>query len=96
MGMYNEVFKDCPKCNHRCEVQIGQIVLGFGEFNLDDPNSLADKLTGAEIVELGRMLKDKTFWCVESQGGCGTHFTAFGETHEMRMALASQFFGNGE
>lgn len=35
MGMYNEVFDTCPQCGkHTGYMQIGQIVLGFGEFDI--------------------------------------------------------------
>lgn len=53
MGMYNEVFKSCPHCKSGSGyMQIHQIVLGFGGFNLDNPESIARQLNKDEIVEL--------------------------------------------
>lgn len=36
MGMYNEVFYNCPKCGGTGYMQIGQIVLGFEGFDRQD------------------------------------------------------------
>ena len=37
MGMFNEVFDNCPDCGrHTGYLQIRQIVLGFGNFDLAD------------------------------------------------------------
>jgi len=52
MGMYNEVFKRCPHCNGRGYMQIHQIVLGFGGFHLDSPQSIVDELNIDQIKEL--------------------------------------------
>jgi len=62
MSMYNEVYRKCPECNTNCEIQISQIVLGFGEFNLDNPMSLIH-LTVKELKMLKECVKDKKFYC---------------------------------
>ena len=59
MGMYNEVFKRCPYCGGRGVMQISQIVLGFGEFNLDDPEDIASRLSQDDVCELIRMVKEE-------------------------------------
>jgi len=59
MGMYNEVFKACPECHSSAIMQIPQITLGFGGFNLDDPESIAKELTPEEIDQLIEYVKDK-------------------------------------
>ena len=64
MGMYNEVFKSCPECGSICMIQIGQVVLGFGGFNLDDPNHYTiQELNQNEKRELAESVSDKTFYC---------------------------------
>lgn len=52
--MYNEVFKKCPKdnCDGFGYMQIHQIVLGFGRFNLDNPESLSKELNIEQLKEL--------------------------------------------
>lgn len=63
MGMYNEVFKKCPHCKDGVGyVQIGQIVLGFGGFDLDRPDSL-DELTVDQLKDLKEVLKNEYFNC---------------------------------
>lgn len=90
--MYNEVFKKCPNCENRCEKQIGQIVLGFGGFNLDDTDSLAEQLTDDQLVELKEALKGERFWCQIDEGGCGTSFM-LGTQDDDRKKLAKRLFG---
>jgi len=58
MGMYNEVFKLCPKCQCNAIMQIPQIVLGFGGFHLDDPESIAEKLSPEDVDQLIEYVKD--------------------------------------
>jgi hypothetical protein len=68
MGMYNEVFKRCPRCGKSCETQISQVVLGFGNFDLDTLYNVQD-LTTLEQLDLCEKLDDEIFYC-----GCGTKF----------------------
>ena len=68
MGMYNEVRKTYVYCGALCEIQIPQIVLGFGEFNLNDSNSLRI-LIYEQLLSLRSYLKDKKFYC-----NCGNFF----------------------
>jgi len=70
MGMYNEVFKKCPKCGKFGYMQISQIVLGFGGFYLDYPESLAKQLDIDEIKLLFERVEDDGFLCE-----CGNYFT---------------------
>jgi transcription elongation factor Elf1 len=72
MGMYNEVYKRCAKCGEMCDICISQIVDGFGEFYLDDPQSIAEKLTLGEIKSLHAFLSGENFHCVN----CGASFSA--------------------
>lgn len=88
MGMYNEVYKSCAECGARCEVQIHQIVLGFGEFNLDDPEDIADKLTESQIHELRDALSEKTFSC----DNCTWHFSPFKDA-KSKYDIAEDYFG---
>lgn len=68
--MHNEVFMNCPKCNKICEAHISQVVLGFGEFNLDTGYNIED-LTLSEFEHLQQCLKDVEFWC------CGNSFKPY-------------------
>jgi hypothetical protein len=64
MGMYNEVYKKCPNCTGYGYMQIGQIVLGFGEFYLDSPEDIAKRLSMDEIKLLKEAVEDsKWFFC---------------------------------
>lgn len=51
MGMFNEVHKKCPDCGHKATMQIQQITLGFGNFDLDNPSSM-DELSVEELYLL--------------------------------------------
>lgn len=84
MGMYNDVFKKCPHCEEGTGyMQIQQVVLGFGGFNLDDPKSL-NNLTLNELSELRSAVVDHYFRCIgkwdpllgreEDSVGCGQAF----------------------
>ena len=61
--MYNEVFKRCPKedCNGLGYMQIHQIVLGFGGFYLDSPESIARELDKEQVIELKEAV-ERTGW----------------------------------
>lgn len=55
--MYNEVFKKCPHCSNGAGyMQISQIVLGFGGFDLDRPETLSE----LDLEEL-KMLRESVF-----------------------------------
>lgn len=70
MGMFNEVFKKCPRCSGgRAMAQISQVVLGFGGFNLDEPDRLAEELELKELRKLEEAVKDEWFEC-----SCGHRF----------------------
>jgi len=62
MGMYNEVTKKCADCGAACTVQIGQIELGFGGYDLDDP-STTSHLSRLEKEELADFVSNEKFRC---------------------------------
>ena len=93
MGMYNEIYKNCPRCGKRCEQQISQVVLGFGCFDLDNPQDLAGRLTSEELYDLHERAMKETFWCRFDENGCGHHFM-LGSQDSDREALTSELFGN--
>ncbi len=72
MGMYNECFKRCVKCGVQNEIQISQVVLGFGGFDLDDPPDLAEKLNESELRKLRSIVEDEYFRC----RSCGYDYSA--------------------
>lgn len=88
MGMYNQVFKNCPDCGCQCELQIRQVVLGFGGFFLDNPSALAD-FTMEELTEVKEQVKDKLFYCEE----CGNNFPAVGKKQEPDLEAIKELFG---
>jgi len=80
MGMYNEVFKSCPECGTQCEIQIPQVVLGFGGFNLDNLDTLK-QLSEKEVLTLKDYLSDETFWCEK----CNNPFSYDSEKEEDKI-----------
>lgn len=62
MGMFNEVFKKCPQCENLVEKQIPQVVLGFAEFHLDDPDS-TKALSPEEKEQLKKILDGQAWNC---------------------------------
>lgn len=75
MGMYNEVFCKCPRCGGRGYMQISQIVLGFGGFDLDNYHTL-DDLDIDHIMELRARVLNKDFVCDD----CGNIFNPYRDT----------------
>lgn len=65
MGMFNEVFKTCPHCKGSGYMQIPQIVDGFGGFNLDFPENIAEQLSLKEITLLKRYVEQERFFICE-------------------------------
>ena len=82
MGMYNEVFKKCPNCSSGIGyMQIHQIVMGFGGFNLDDPGTMSD-LSLSQLKDLKETVYDEPFSCggglrqerIDEENMCGMSF----------------------
>lgn len=83
--MFNEVFDVCPHCSkHSGYLQIDQLVLGFGEFDLADLATLKSRydtgnLTAANLQDLAAALtrSDAIFSCREGNSSdtssTGTH-----------------------
>ncbi len=94
MGMYNEVFKMCPKCNETCCIQISQIVLGFGGFDLNRPSTL-EELTVSELQQLKAVLVDEQFYCTDEDTGCGNTFSALGGDETEKLKLIDELTGGG-
>lgn len=63
MGMYNEVWCGCPECRTGFGyMQIPQVVLGFGNFDLDDPTTL-EELEINEEERFYRYVREDNFIC---------------------------------
>lgn len=77
MGMYNEVFCNCPACGGTGYMQIGQIVLGFGGFNLNDYSTLED-LSEEDLLELRARILKENFICQD----CGHVFNPYMEKNK--------------
>ncbi len=89
MGMYNEVFVRCPKCSHNGYMQITQIVLGFGNFHLNNFETLRN-LNEEELITLKeRVLEDK-FKCENKN--CGNWFNPYTEKSEIKLKLIDSLF----
>ena len=86
MGMYNEVWKRCPECGHSAYMQIPQMVLGFGNFNLDEPESIAEQLSEDEILQLFEYIKGDKFECE-----CGNYFSLNEKNIDKKMKLIKKF-----
>jgi len=71
MGMFNEVYKRCPECGGRGEMQISQIILGFGEFDLDNKEDIADRLDKYHIRRLVARVKEREWFTCRM---CGNEF----------------------
>jgi hypothetical protein len=63
MGMYNEVYKRCPGCGECCYMQIPQVVLGFGEFDLDNPRYAIADLNQQEKKSFAEYVNQRHFYC---------------------------------
>lgn len=69
MGMYNEVFDECPQCGKRSGyLQISQLVLGFGEFDIADLAYLKKRydrgdLTADDLQRLAAAIEGEVFCC---------------------------------
>lgn len=96
MGMYNEVFKRCPieGCGGLGYMQIHQIVLGFGGFHLDSPESVAEQLDFEQIQELKEAVEsNKWFVCDE----CHESFSICPEEDKQaKIDLVNSIGGNGK
>ena len=80
MGMYNEVYANCPECNRKCMIQIPQIVLGFGEFDLDNLQTFWS-LTDDKIEQIRDCIKKEFFFCKE----CGCYFNPLQKDRASRI-----------
>lgn len=83
MGMYNEVYKKCPICGKSGTLQISQIVLGFGCFDLDNPQSIIEDFkeqgcSNQRIKELLNSLKERVEFALRNyesfECSCGNRF----------------------
>jgi sarcosine oxidase delta subunit len=96
MGMFNRVYARCPECGKRGEMQIHQIVLGFGDFNIDHPEDLARALDEDKLVELHAAILGEDFVCTgyEDWGepGCGHVFNPIKPSVNDRIDLARKLF----
>lgn len=64
MGMYNEVHKRCYNCGAKYTLQIPQVILGFGNFDLDYPDaSSIQQLTHEQKLELKKYVEEYSFYC---------------------------------
>lgn len=63
--MFNEVYVPC-ECGSKACAQISQVVLGFGEFNLSEPETYSN-LDEDEKSRLFKLAKEAHFHCE----GCG-------------------------
>lgn len=89
MGMYNIVYKRCPQCDGSCNIQIPQIELRFGGFDISDPAALAKCMTKEKLIELREAIGDSKFYCA-----CGNVFTVSDDDCQERIELAKKLFGS--
>lgn len=73
MGMFNEVHKNCYNCGARCTIQIPQVTMGFGNFDLEQPNSdNIQDLTREQKLELKEYVEEESFYC--GHDSCNSSF----------------------
>jgi len=60
--MYNEVWASCPKCGEKCYIQISEVVLGFGNFDLNDLSTF-DNSTDDEVRQVKELVIEEDFVC---------------------------------
>lgn len=106
VGMYNEVYCTCPKCGKRGYMQIEQIVLGLGGFDLNDENTLTE-LDEEKLIKLSNAVNQDKFECRvdpvsatenvltgKSDEGCGWFFnpvTGFGYENQSNNMMKQLF-----
>lgn len=88
MGMYNEVYCRCPKCGGLGYMQISQIVLGFGEFNIQDRTTLED-LTSDQLEQLHEEVSEEQFECQS----CNAQFNPLTNKSETKNDDINRLFG---
>lgn len=91
MGMYNEVFVKCPTCNCHAYCQISQIVLGFGGFYLDRPDTL-EALSTDELTRLREAISGEYFCCRSDKCGPFIPYPADGLSMDEKHALIHKLF----
>lgn len=73
MGMYNEVNASCPECEEICEIQISEVVPGFGEFYIGKcGSSQLEKLSQEDKEQIVKEVNEETFYCQNPE--CNHHF----------------------
>ena len=101
MGVYNEVYKKCPKCKDGYGYcQIGAVYMGStgfftATFRLDSLESLVEQLDEEGLRELHSRLEDQDFVCGSdpmNPEGCG-HSFRINDSTQNRLAIAKELFG---
>ena len=87
MGMFNEVFCTCPECDGVGYLQIPQLVLGFGEFHIDNPETLLE-LSYDDLNVLKNLLDKEEFSCQK----CGNYFL-YSQAEEDKLEYIKKLFG---
>jgi hypothetical protein len=87
MGMYNEVFARCPKCGRTGYMQIPQVVLGFGGFDIDDTEATMSELSERELIELKGHIMVCDFVCC----GCNYSFNPYHRTKRRTELIHALF-----
>ena len=62
MGIYNEVYKKCPKCAHPCKTDVGQIEIRFRVYDLDNRYT-TEHLSRLQKEELADFANNEDFLC---------------------------------
>jgi phage terminase large subunit GpA-like protein len=71
MGMFNEVKCRCPHCGTVNILQVSQYELGFGDFDIQDPETFRE-LEEHSLRDLLMEIEEESFYC-ES---CETYYDA--------------------
>jgi len=84
--MYNEVKCICPVCGGSGYCQVTQYVLGFGGFNLHNPDSF-NELSEAQLKRLYIDILEEDFVCLDCQHAFNPY-----EEHEKGLAANKRDF----
>lgn len=91
MGVYDYACMRCPNCSEHMNTQICVVSDNYcmTYWDLNNPESLAERLNLDELKRLRVLVEDEEFWCDSCK--TGPHY--FGKNNkEARLELAKELF----
>lgn len=87
MGMFNEIFCKCPQCGAQGYLQLPEFVLGFGGFDLENPETLLE-LSYEDLDALRAIIDKESFNCEK----CENYFL-YSPVRESKLEHIKKLFG---